>query len=289
MSLGHCDRKELLDTFTLELVVSVVAVSGIVAGISVSLALRSRRSTRAINQDSGAASESGEGKIKTTIQSAIDFHEFTLAQTPSAVSKSSSQGELQIGPSGPLVSGFQSKSSKADISSPPSLFKGTTTAEAKTPNESCSIFESERESSEYKGGREEITEPKEIQSEIGAMPSATADSETVFKSPSKEESFASTPSSMLAVPTDSVALENISPTLLPIQGQTVTSSTAFSSAANSNYGNAPNAYCVKCKSKKQIRDPSAVTMKNGRPAISGFCCDCGTRVFRIGRLSISNS
>jgi hypothetical protein len=27
------------------------------------------------------------------------------------------------------------------------------------------------------------------------------------------------------------------------------------------------AYCVKCKSKKQIRDPLSVTMKNGRPAV----------------------
>lgn len=274
----------MLDAFTLELVVSVVAVSGIVAGISVSLALRAR-STRAINQDSGAVSESREGKIKTPIESAIDFHEFTQAPTSSAVSKKSSQGEPRLGTSEPSVSGFQSKPSEADTTFPTPFFTGTTAAEGKTLNESGSVFESERETHDYEGGRDEITEPKETQSEMEALPSPTADTGKVFSSPSKEETSTSPVSSRLALPTDSGALENISPTLLPTEVQTVTSSTAFSSAASLTYGNAPSAYCVKCKTKKQIRDPSAVTMKNGRPAISGYCHDCGTRVFRIGRLS----
>ena len=42
-----------------------------------------------------------------------------------------------------------------------------------------------------------------------------------------------------------------------------------------------DAYCVKCKEKVEIKDPQEVTMKNGRPAISGICSKCGTKVFRI--------
>jgi Zn finger protein HypA/HybF involved in hydrogenase expression len=41
------------------------------------------------------------------------------------------------------------------------------------------------------------------------------------------------------------------------------------------------AYCVKCKSKKEIANAQQVTMKNGRPAIQGTCPDCGTKLFRI--------
>jgi len=40
-------------------------------------------------------------------------------------------------------------------------------------------------------------------------------------------------------------------------------------------------YCVKCKSKKEIKDPFEVTMKNGRKAMKGKCPACGTGIFRI--------
>jgi hypothetical protein len=42
------------------------------------------------------------------------------------------------------------------------------------------------------------------------------------------------------------------------------------------------AYCVKCKSKREIQNPQAITMKNGRPATQGTCPVCSTKVFRIG-------
>ena len=42
------------------------------------------------------------------------------------------------------------------------------------------------------------------------------------------------------------------------------------------------AYCVKCRSKREISNPQAITMKNGKPATSGTCPSCGTKVFRIG-------
>jgi Zn finger protein HypA/HybF involved in hydrogenase expression len=41
------------------------------------------------------------------------------------------------------------------------------------------------------------------------------------------------------------------------------------------------AYCVKCKAKKEIAKAQEVTMKNGRPALQGVCPDCGTKLFRI--------
>ena len=41
------------------------------------------------------------------------------------------------------------------------------------------------------------------------------------------------------------------------------------------------AYCVKCKSKKEMKDPQEVTMKNKRKAMKGKCPDCGTSLFRI--------
>ena len=45
---------------------------------------------------------------------------------------------------------------------------------------------------------------------------------------------------------------------------------------------AVEAYCVKCKAKKPMKDAKEITMKNGRPATQGVCPDCGTKMFRIG-------
>ncbi|MEA3560208.1 MAG: DUF5679 domain-containing protein [Candidatus Omnitrophota bacterium] len=41
------------------------------------------------------------------------------------------------------------------------------------------------------------------------------------------------------------------------------------------------AYCVKCKSKREMKDAQKVTMKNGRPAMKGKCPVCGTGMYRI--------
>jgi RNase P subunit RPR2 len=43
------------------------------------------------------------------------------------------------------------------------------------------------------------------------------------------------------------------------------------------------AYCFKCRKKVDIKDEKNITLKNGRPAVSGTCRGCGTRVFRIGK------
>ena len=45
---------------------------------------------------------------------------------------------------------------------------------------------------------------------------------------------------------------------------------------------ATQADCVKCKTKREMKNEKPVTMKNGRTAISGTCSTCGTKMFKIG-------
>jgi len=42
------------------------------------------------------------------------------------------------------------------------------------------------------------------------------------------------------------------------------------------------AYCVKCRAKREIKNPQEVIMKNGKHAVTGICPVCGTKLFRIG-------
>ena len=43
------------------------------------------------------------------------------------------------------------------------------------------------------------------------------------------------------------------------------------------------AFCMKEKSQQEMKDPTPVTMKNGKPATSGICASCGTKMFKIGK------
>ena len=43
------------------------------------------------------------------------------------------------------------------------------------------------------------------------------------------------------------------------------------------------AYCLKCRDHRDIKNPTSVTLKNGRPATRGTCSVCGGTVFRIGK------
>jgi len=43
------------------------------------------------------------------------------------------------------------------------------------------------------------------------------------------------------------------------------------------------AYCVKCKTKREIKDPQALFMSNGTPATRGTCPVCETTLFRMGK------
>lgn len=40
-------------------------------------------------------------------------------------------------------------------------------------------------------------------------------------------------------------------------------------------------YCMKCKKKREMKNPKLVTMKNGRKAYKGTCSVCGTKMFAI--------
>ncbi len=44
----------------------------------------------------------------------------------------------------------------------------------------------------------------------------------------------------------------------------------------------PQGYCFKCRTKREMKNPEKVTLKNGRPATKGACPNCGTKIFRIG-------
>lgn len=41
-------------------------------------------------------------------------------------------------------------------------------------------------------------------------------------------------------------------------------------------------YCVKCKKKREMKNPKQVVLKNKRKATKGECPECGTKMFRIG-------
>lgn len=43
------------------------------------------------------------------------------------------------------------------------------------------------------------------------------------------------------------------------------------------------AYCMKCKEKREMSDPSADFNRSGAPVTKGICPVCGTRLFRTGR------
>jgi len=43
------------------------------------------------------------------------------------------------------------------------------------------------------------------------------------------------------------------------------------------------AYCMKCRTKREMKDAKPITMKNGKPATQGACPVCGTKMFRIGK------
>jgi DNA topoisomerase-1 len=43
------------------------------------------------------------------------------------------------------------------------------------------------------------------------------------------------------------------------------------------------AYCVKCKTKREIKDPRAEFTATGTPGTRGECSVCGTKMFRMGR------
>lgn len=43
-------------------------------------------------------------------------------------------------------------------------------------------------------------------------------------------------------------------------------------------------HCMKCKEKREIKDAEQIKMANGRDAVRGLCSDCGTKMFKIGKM-----
>ncbi|MGB6837879.1 MAG: DUF5679 domain-containing protein [Dehalococcoidia bacterium] len=43
------------------------------------------------------------------------------------------------------------------------------------------------------------------------------------------------------------------------------------------------AYCLKCRAKREMQNPKPITMKNGKPATTGACPVCRTTMYRIGK------
>jgi len=43
------------------------------------------------------------------------------------------------------------------------------------------------------------------------------------------------------------------------------------------------AYCLKCRESREMKNPEKVTMKNGKPATKGVCPVCGTKMYKIGK------
>jgi len=41
-------------------------------------------------------------------------------------------------------------------------------------------------------------------------------------------------------------------------------------------------YCVKCRQKRELKDPETVTTKNGKHATKGTCPTCGTAIWVLG-------
>ncbi len=42
-----------------------------------------------------------------------------------------------------------------------------------------------------------------------------------------------------------------------------------------------DAYCMKCKTKRELQEAKEQVLKNGRRAMKGTCATCGTSMFRI--------
>ena len=44
---------------------------------------------------------------------------------------------------------------------------------------------------------------------------------------------------------------------------------------------ADTGYCVKCKTKQEMKEAKEVAMKNGRKALKGSCSKCNTGMYKI--------
>ena len=45
-------------------------------------------------------------------------------------------------------------------------------------------------------------------------------------------------------------------------------------------------YCMKCRAKREIKDPVAGFNKRGSAYVEGACTVCGTKIYRIGKTEL---
>ena len=45
-------------------------------------------------------------------------------------------------------------------------------------------------------------------------------------------------------------------------------------------------YCMKCRAKREIKDPVAGFNKRGSAVVEGKCSVCGTKIYRIGKTEL---
>jgi Zn finger protein HypA/HybF involved in hydrogenase expression len=43
------------------------------------------------------------------------------------------------------------------------------------------------------------------------------------------------------------------------------------------------AYCMTCRTKREMSHPKTIKTENGKPAIKGVCPKCGTKMYRIAQ------
>ena len=43
-------------------------------------------------------------------------------------------------------------------------------------------------------------------------------------------------------------------------------------------------YCVKCKAKREMKDPHQEKTKKGGDIVKGTCTSCGTKMCRMGKM-----
>jgi len=49
------------------------------------------------------------------------------------------------------------------------------------------------------------------------------------------------------------------------------------------------AYCMKCRAKRAMKDAMVITMRNGKPATQGLCSVCGTKIFSLSLINHTNA
>src|SRR5207245_11641776 len=69
-----------------------------------------------------------------------------------------------------------------------------------------------------------------------------------------------------------------------VRGETCWGPHTLSGVTPCTRGDSPmvQGYCVKCRATREIKNPIAATLKNGKPEMKGKCPVCATAMMRLG-------